>query len=78
MQLDRTVLELVHRRSVQIQEGKVISVGPGLKTKEGKVVPVSLKVGDAVLLPSYGGTEVKVDEKEYVIYNEDEILAKVQ
>jgi chaperonin GroES len=63
---------------VQIQEGKVISVGPGLKTKEGKVVPVSLKVGDAVLLPSYGGTEVKVDEKEYVIYNEDEILAKVQ
>jgi chaperonin GroES len=62
---------------VQIQEGKVISVGPGLKTKDGKVIPVSLQEGDTVLLPSYGGTEVKVGEKEYLVYNEDEILAKV-
>lgn len=63
---------------MQIQEGKVIAAGPGLKTKDGSTIPVSLKEGDTVLLPNYGGTEVKMGERELVVYNEEDILAKME
>ena len=63
---------------VQIQEGRVIAAGPGLKTKDGNTIPVSLKEGDMVLLPNYGGTEVKMGDKELVVYNEEDILAKME
>jgi chaperonin GroES len=63
---------------LQIQEGVVVAAGPGLRTKEGNVLPMSLKEGDKVLLPNYGGTEVKIDDKEFLIFNEDEILAKLE
>ena len=63
---------------MQIQEGTVIAAGPGLRTKDGATIPVSLKQGDTVLLPSYGGTEVKMADKEYMVYSEDDILAKVE
>jgi chaperonin GroES len=56
----------------------VTAVGPGLRTKDGTTIPVSLKEGDTVLLPSYGGTEVKMDDKEYMVYNEEDILAKME
>ena len=59
------------------QEGKVISVGTGKLDEAGKVIPFNVKKGDIVLMPKYGGTEVKVGDKEYQIVREDDILAVV-
>ena len=50
---------------MQLNSGKVVSVGAGLLNKEGNKIPVSVKEGDTVLLPEYGGTQVKLGEKEY-------------
>lgn len=57
------------------QEGKVIAVGTGKLDDDGKKIPFNVKVGDTVLMPKYGGTEVKMDGKEYQIVREDDILA---
>ncbi len=57
------------------QEGKVIAVGTGKLDENGKVIPFNVKKGDTVLMPKYGGTEVKVDGKEYQIMREEDILA---
>jgi chaperonin GroES len=59
------------------QEGKVIAVGTGKIDDNGKKVPFNVKVGDVVLMPKYGGTEVKVNGKEYQIMREDDILAVI-
>ena len=59
------------------QEGKVIAVGTGKLDENGKAVPFNVKKGDLVLMPKYGGTEVKIDDKEYQIVREDDILAIV-
>ena len=56
------------------EQGKVIAVGPGRKTEDGKVVPLDIKVGDVVLFTKYGPNEVKVGDKEYLIAKEDDIL----
>jgi len=57
------------------QEGKVIAVGTGKLDENGKIIPFNVKKGDLVLMPKYGGTEVKIDDKEYQIVREDDILA---
>ena len=57
------------------QEGKVIAVGSGKTLKNGKVVPLAVKPGDRILFGKYSGSEIKVDEKELVFLNEDDILA---
>ena len=59
------------------QEGKVIAVGPGAKTEEGKIIPMDVKVGDRVLFGKWSGTEVKVDGKEYSIMKENDIMGVV-
>jgi len=59
------------------QEGKVIAVGTGKLDDNGKVIPFNVKKGDKVLMPKYGGTEVKIDDKEYQIVREDDILAVI-
>lgn len=59
------------------QEGKVIAVGPGAKTEEGKIIPMDVKVGDRVLFGKWSGTEVKVDGKEYSIMKESDIMGVV-
>ena len=56
------------------EQGRVVAVGPGKKTDEGKVIPLDVKVGDVVLFTKYGPNEVKVDDKEYLIAKEDDIL----
>ena len=56
------------------QEGKVIAVGTGKRDDDGKLIPFNVKVGDTVLMPKYGGTEVKIDDKEYQIVREEDIL----
>ena len=59
------------------QEGKVIAVGTGKMLKNGKVVPLAVKPGDRIIFGKYSGSEIKVDDKEYVFLNEDDILAIV-
>ena len=59
------------------QEGKVIAVGSGKMLKSGKVVPLAVKAGDRIIFGKYSGSEIKVDDKEYVFLNEDDILAIV-
>jgi chaperonin GroES len=56
-------------------EGEVISVGPGKMMEDGKRSPMDLKAGDRVLFGKYAGTEIKIDDVEYVIMREEEILA---
>jgi chaperonin GroES len=56
-------------------EGEVISVGPGKVMEDGKRAPMSVKAGDRVLFGKYAGSEIKIDDEEYVIMREEEILA---
>lgn len=56
-------------------EGKVIAIGTGKLDDNGKKIPFDVKKGDKVLMPKYGGTEIKIDDKEYQIMSESEILA---
>jgi chaperonin GroES len=58
------------------QEGKVIAVGPGRVTDEGKRIPMEVEVGDIIIYTKYGGSEIKIDEEELIIMREDDILAK--
>lgn len=51
----------------QLISGKVVAVGPGARDVNGKFIPVSVKEGDTVLLPEYGGAEVKLGDKKYVL-----------
>ena len=56
------------------QEGEVIAVGPGAKNEDGKLSPMDVKVGDIVLFGKWSGTEVKIDNKEYSIMKESDIM----
>ena len=59
------------------QEGVVVAVGTGKLDDSGKVIPFNVKKGDRVLLPKYGGTEVKIDDEEYQIVREEDILGVI-
>ncbi|XP_024922655.3 10 kDa chaperonin, mitochondrial isoform X2 [Ziziphus jujuba] len=65
---------LLPEKSTKLNSGKVVAVGPGVHDREGKLIPVSLKQGDTVLIPDYGGTEVKLGDKEYHLYRDEDIL----
>ena len=58
------------------QEGKVIAVGPGRLSEDGKRIAMDVKVGDIVIYAKYGGTEIKIDDEELIILRESDILAK--
>ena len=58
------------------QEGKVLAVGPGKMTDEGKRLSMDVAVGDIVIFAKYGGTEIKEDDEELIILRESDILAK--
>ena len=58
-------------------KGKVIAVGPGKLTEDGKRLPMDISVGDTVLFSKYGPTEVKVDGKEVLILSASDIYAKL-
>lgn len=60
------------------QEGTVKAVGTGKLDDAGKKIAFNVKKGDKVLLPKFGGTEVKLDEKKYQIVREDDILAVIE
>lgn len=58
--------------------GKVIAVGEGKATDEGKVIPIKVKVGNTVLFAKYGPDEIKIDDEEYLIVSESNILAIIK
>ena len=59
------------------QEGKVVAVGPGAKSEDGKITPMDVKVGDQILFGKWSGTEVKIDGKEYSIMKESDIMGVI-
>lgn len=60
------------------EQGKVVSVGEGRRTDEGKLIPLGVKKGQRVLFTKYGPTEIKVAGKEYLIAKEEDILAIIE
>jgi chaperonin GroES len=60
------------------QEGEVIAVGNGKKTEDGKIIPLDVKAGDRILFGKYSGSEIKMDEEEYLILKEEEVLGVVE
>ena len=56
------------------QQGKVVALGTGKLDDDGKKIPFNVKKGDMILMPKYGGTELKLGDKEYQIMREDDIL----
>lgn len=87
---DRVVLKAVDQEEVlasglvipdtakeKPQQGEVVAVGPGRRDDNGQLVPMDVKVGDTVLYAKYSGTEVKLDQQEYLVLSEKDILAKI-
>lgn len=85
---DRLVVEVVEESNVTAsgivlpdsakekpQKGKVIAVGPGKMTDDGKRVPLDVQVGDMILFTKYGPTEVKVDGQELTFLQQSDVLA---
>ena len=60
------------------QEGEVIATGNGKKTEDGKVIALDVKAGDRILFGKYSGSEIKVDNEEYLILREDEVLGVIE
>lgn len=60
------------------EQGRVIAVGPGKKNKKGERTSLDVKVGQKVLFTKYGPNEIKVDDKEYLIAREEDILAIIE
>ncbi len=58
------------------QEGEVVAVGPGRLSEDGKRIELEVKVGDKVIYSKYAGTEYKLDDEEFIILRESDILAK--
>ena len=60
------------------QEGKVIAVGNGKVNDEGKKIPLDVKAGDRILFGKYSGSEVKVEDEEYLILREEDVLGIIE
>jgi len=59
------------------QEGKIVAVGAGKVTDEGKKIPLAVKAGDRILFGKYSGSEVTLDREEYLIMKEEDVLGIV-
>eukprot|EP01083_Nonionella_stella_P037924 103306_1 len=62
----------------EIPQGIVTAIGPGAFNVDGNRISMTLKEGDEVLLPNYGGQEFKIDEDDFVLLRENEIIAKLE
>jgi chaperonin GroES len=60
------------------ETAKVVAVGPGKKLEDGRVIPVSVKIGDMILMDKYSGQEVSIDDEEYLILKADDIIAIIE
>lgn len=59
-------------------QGKVLAIGPGARKEDGSRIPMDVSTGDTVLYARYAGTEVKIENKKYLIFKETDVLAMVQ
>lgn len=59
-------------------EGKVVAVGNGKLGEDGKRIPLDIKKGDRILFSKYGGTDVKIDDEDYLIMREDDVLGVIE
>jgi len=86
---DRVVIKAIEREEVtkgglvlpdtakeKPQEGEVVAVGPGRLTEDGNRIAMEVKKGDRVIYAKYGGTEIKLEDEEFIILRESDILAK--
>jgi len=62
----------------KVLEATVVAVGPGSRTDSGSLVPVSVGVGDKVLLPEYGGTKLNINDQEMFLFRDTDILGKIE
>jgi len=60
------------------QEGQVVAVGSGKRNEDGKVVPLDVKAGDRILFGKFSGAEIKIDNQEYLILREEEVLGIIE
>merc|ERR1739848_50984 len=60
----------------KVLEGTVVAAGPGARNENGDTVPMSVQVGDKVMLPEFGGSKVEIEAKEYTLLRESDIMAK--
>lgn len=60
------------------QQGKVIAVGPGRVDDKGNRIPMEVKKGDYILFGKYAGNEIRLEDKEYLIVREDDVLAIIE
>ena len=58
----------------KLNEGIVVSCGPGKRDKDGSLLPMGVKADDKVLLPQYGGSEVTIENDDYVLFRDDDIM----
>lgn len=56
-------------------KGKIVAIGPGRKNEKGEIIPMSVKIGDVVLFKKYGPDEIEINNKKYLVGNEEDILA---
>lgn len=71
-------LVIPEKSQAKVLQGTVVAVGPGGRNQDGAHVPLGVKTGDTVLLPEYGGQKVEIDDTEFHLFREADILAKVQ
>lgn len=62
----------------KLNEGIVVAVGGGARDMNGKIIPLTVVVGDKVLLPEYGGAQVKIESSEFTLLRESDLLAIVR
>ena len=60
------------------ESAKIVAIGTGKRTDEGKIIPIPVKVGDVILMDKYSGQEVTIDDEEYVILKADDIIAIIE
>jgi chaperonin GroES len=85
---DRVVIEVVEEKEKKVggiimpdsakekpQQGKVVAVGKGKRSDSGELIDMEVNVGDTVLFSKYAGTEIKIDQKEYLVMRESDLLA---
>ncbi|XDV30323.1 hypothetical protein PO909_033266 [Leuciscus waleckii] len=74
--VSRGGIMIPEKSQAKVQQATVVAVGPGFTNKDGKVTPVCVNVGDKVLLPEYGGTKIVLEDKDYFLFRDGDILGK--
>ena len=74
----KTKSGIILQKPETFNHGVILEVGPGSHDNNGNIISLSVKVGDSVLLPEFGGTKVKLGEQELLIYKDTDIIAKLE